>query len=64
MTDATLTSTYDLAVAAETAEEKAKLQKHFGRGDIFFFLVCTLFGIDDHGTRMTRLSRSRISLGT
>ena len=24
----------------EAAEEKAKLQKHFGRADIFFFLVC------------------------
>ena len=25
-------------------EDKAKLQKHFGRFDIFFFLICTLVG--------------------
>jgi amino acid transporter len=31
-------------------EEKAKLQKHFGRADIFFFLVCTLVGVDGLGT--------------
>src|SRR4051794_18901888 len=27
-------------------EEKAKLQKHFSRFDIFFFLICTLVGLD------------------
>jgi amino acid transporter len=31
-------------------EEKAKLQKHFGRFDMFFFLVCTLVGLDTIGT--------------
>lgn len=30
-------------------EEKAKLQKHFGRFDMFFFLVCTLVGLDTIG---------------
>ena len=30
-------------------EEKAKLQKHFGRTDIFFFLICTLVGLDTIG---------------
>ena len=30
-------------------EEKAKLQKHFGRFDILFFLLCTLVGIDTIG---------------
>src|SRR3954462_255567 len=30
-------------------EEKAKLQKHFGRFDIFFFLICTLVGLDTLG---------------
>lgn len=30
-------------------EEKAKLQKHFGRFDIFFFLICTLVGLDTPG---------------
>ena len=29
-------------------EEKAKLQKHFGRFDIFF-LICTLVGLDTLG---------------
>ncbi|MCW2541102.1 MAG: amino acid permease [Frankiales bacterium] len=38
----------------EAAEEKAKLQKHFGRADIFFFLVCTLFGVDGLGTFATQ----------
>jgi amino acid transporter len=29
--------------------EKAKLQRHFGRLDIFFFLICTLVGLDTIG---------------
>jgi amino acid transporter len=35
---------------AAAVEEKAKLQKHFGRFDMFFFLVCTLVGLDTIGT--------------
>ncbi len=31
------------------AEEKAKLRKHFGRFDIFFFLICTIVGLDTLG---------------
>jgi len=34
---------------AAALEEKAKLQKHFGRFDMFFFLVCTLVGLDTIG---------------
>ena len=30
-------------------EEKAKLQKHFSRFDIYFFLICTLVGVDTLG---------------
>ena len=30
--------------------EKQKLQKHFGKFDILFFLVCTLVGLDTIGT--------------
>src|SRR4051795_3150329 len=30
-------------------EEKAKLRKHFGRFDMFFFLICTLVGLDTLG---------------
>ena len=30
-------------------EEKGKLQKHFGRFDMFFFLICTLVGLDTIG---------------
>ena len=37
----------------DAAEETAKLQKHFGRADIFFFLVCTLVGVDGLGTLAT-----------
>jgi glutamate:GABA antiporter len=35
---------------AAAVEEKKKLQKHFGRFDMFFFLVCTLVGLDTIGT--------------
>lgn len=31
-------------------EEKKKLQRHFGRLDIFFFLVCTLVGLETIGS--------------
>lgn len=30
-------------------EEKRKLQTHFGRGDIFLYLICTLVGLDTIG---------------
>jgi amino acid transporter len=33
-----------------SVDEKAKLQKHFGRKDIFFFLICTLVGLDTIGS--------------
>jgi glutamate:GABA antiporter len=38
---------------AAAQEETSKLQKHFGRADIFFFLVCTLVGIDGLGSLAT-----------
>ncbi|PZS34323.1 MAG: amino acid permease [Pseudonocardiales bacterium] len=41
-------------ISVEAAEEKSKLQKHFGRVDIFFFLVCTLVGVDGLGTLATQ----------
>ncbi len=31
---------------AAAAAESAKLQRHFGRFDILFFLICTLVGVD------------------
>ncbi|GAA2753497.1 APC family permease [Amnibacterium kyonggiense] len=31
---------------APAAEESAKLQRHFGRFDILFFLICTIVGVD------------------
>ncbi len=34
---------------AAAVEEKAKLKKHFGRFDIFFFLICTIVGLDTLG---------------
>ncbi len=42
----------DAAVEHTTSaalEEKAKLQRHFGRFDMFFFLICTLVGLDTIG---------------
>jgi amino acid transporter len=35
---------------AAAMEEKAKLRKHFGRFDIFFFLICTIVGLDTLGS--------------
>ena len=35
---------------AAALEEKAKLRKHFGRFDIFFFLICTIVGLDTLGS--------------
>lgn len=37
-----------------TVLEKSKLRKDFGRRDVFFFLVCTLVGVDGLGTLATR----------
>ncbi len=34
---------------AAALEERAKLKKHFGRFDMFFFLICTLVGLDTLG---------------
>ena len=34
---------------AMALEEKAKLQKHFTRFDIYFFLICTIVGVDTLG---------------
>jgi amino acid transporter len=50
----TIESQYHHAVPYDVTEaeleEKAKLQRHFGRVDIFFFLICTLVGVDTIGT--------------
>ena len=35
---------FELTAAAQV--ERSKLRKHFGRFDIFFFLICTLVGVD------------------
>jgi amino acid transporter len=34
---------------AAALEEKSKLQRHFGRFDMLFFLICTLVGLDTIG---------------
>mgnify|MGYP000113623153 CR=1 FL=1 len=36
-------------ITAAALEEKAKLRKHFTQFDIFFFLICTLVGVDTIG---------------
>ncbi len=40
----------DYQTTAAALEEKSKLQKHFGRFDMVFFLICTLVGLDTIGT--------------
>jgi amino acid transporter len=34
----------------DAAEEKRKLQKHVGRADLFFFLICALVGLETIGS--------------
>src|ERR1041385_5732400 len=43
-------TTGEFAPTADAAEEKKKLQKHFGRLDLLFFLICTLVGVDTIGS--------------
>jgi amino acid transporter len=49
MTTAAMPSDLIEHTTAAALEEKAKLRKHFGRFDIFFFLICTLVGLDTLG---------------
>lgn len=37
------------STTAAAATERAKLQRHFGRADMTFFLICTLVGVDTVG---------------
>jgi hypothetical protein len=39
-----MTNTVDELTVADV--ERQKLQKHFGRYDILFFLICTIVGVD------------------
>jgi amino acid transporter len=43
-----MTATLDTTTAA--ALERQKLQRHFGRFDILFFLICTIVGVDTIAT--------------
>jgi amino acid transporter len=43
-----MTDTLDITAAA--AVERQKLQRHFGRFDILFFLICTIVGVDTIAT--------------
>ncbi len=36
----------ETTTTAAAATERAKLQRHFGRFDILFFLICTIVGVD------------------
>jgi amino acid transporter len=52
MTSTAVPADHVLAADEETLaseEEKSKLQKHFGRFDMLFFLICTLVGLDTLG---------------
>ena len=41
-------------LTAAAIEEKKKLRKHFGRFDIFFYLICTLVGVDTIGAAASK----------
>jgi amino acid transporter len=43
-------ATLDLPTTAAAAIERSKLQRHFGRLDILFFLICTIVGVDTVAT--------------
>ena len=47
--DHTVASEFVEETTAFALEEKAKLQKHFNRFDIYFFLICTIVGLDTLG---------------
>ncbi|MDQ2730070.1 MAG: APC family permease [Armatimonadota bacterium] len=49
MTTPTILQTPSGETTAAALEEKGKLQTHFGRKDVFFFLICTLVGLDTIG---------------
>jgi amino acid transporter len=44
-----MTDTLDTTTVA-AAVERQKLQRHFGRFDILFFLICTIVGVDTIAT--------------
>src|SRR3984893_12163637 len=44
-----MTDTLDTLTAAAVVERQ-KLQRHFGRFDILFFLICTIVGVDTIAT--------------
>jgi len=45
-----VTATLDPPITAAAAAERQKLQRHFGRFDILFFLICTIVGVDTIAT--------------
>jgi amino acid transporter len=49
MTSAALPLDLVETTTSAALEEKAKLKQHFGRFDIFFFLICTIVGLDTLG---------------
>jgi amino acid transporter len=49
MATATVDPTLTVRTTQAALEEKKKLQKHFGRFDMVFFLLCTLVGLDTVG---------------
>jgi glutamate:GABA antiporter len=44
------TRTAGIEMTEAALEEKSKLQQHFGRFDMFFYLICTLVGLDTIGS--------------
>jgi amino acid transporter len=40
-------------ITEATAQESAKLRRHFGRFDVLFFLICTIVGLDTIGSVAT-----------
>src|SRR6202046_3531039 len=48
MSQGCLMATIDMTAASVT--ERAKLQRHFGRFDILFFLICPIVGVDTIAT--------------
>ena len=50
-----MTDTVETLTVADV--ERQKLQKHFGRFDILFFLICTIVGVDTIATSLRAAAR-------
>ena len=49
-----------LATLTVADVERRKLQRHFGRYDILFFLICTIVGVETVATVAQEIGRAHV----